>query len=263
MKKISTYFIAILLLVTMLAGCGAGADTNTPETLPDDAVIAAAPEVIPEATPESSEDGGAYEGDTFTHYTDTVYPQQIERYYTALSEKWEEGMYFDNGLSHLPFYYYEGNPLENVGYTFIDLDNDGSMELIIGAILNSEKDPAVFEIWTLVDGESHMLAQGSSRNRYILQYAEDDGMWYIVNEASNSAFNSATYYLMLNEGKFEVVQGVILDAFANEENPWFLTYDMDWDTSNDEPTDEATANAIFESNRKLYTVPEYLPYSSY
>ena len=88
-------------------------------------------------------------------------------------------------------------------------------------------------------------------------------MWYVVNECANGAANHATYYLMLSEGKLEVVQGIVFDAFADEENPWFMTYDLDWDTSNDEPIDEATANAILESNWKLYTALEYFPYIFY
>ena len=163
-------------------------------------------------------------------------------------------------MSALPYYYYEGNPLDNVGFGFVDLDNDGHWELVIGAILNAGQDPAVFEIWTLVDGEPVMLAQGGSRNRYVLEYVEEDNMWYVVNEGSSSAFSHATYYLMLNEGKLEVIQGIVFDASADEQNPWFLTYDMDWDVSNDEPIDEETANAILESNRKLYTALEYFPY---
>ena len=147
-----------------------------------------------------------------------------------------------------------------MGFGFVDLDNDGRWELIIGAIMNAEMDPAVFEIWTLVDDEPVMLAQGGSRNRYVLQYVEEDNMWYVVNEGSGSAFHHATYYLMLNEGKFEVVQGIVFDAMVDEENPWFMTYDLDWDVSNDQPLDEETATAILESNRKLYTALEYFPY---
>ena len=145
----------------------------------------------------------------------------------------------------------------------MDLDNDGRLELIIGAILNAEQDPSVFEIWTRADGEPVMLAQGGTRNRYVLQYVEEDTMWYVVNEGSNSAYSHATYYLMLNEGKLEVTQGIIFDAMADEQNPWFMTYDTDWDVSNDEPIDEATANAILEVNRKHYTALEYFPYIFY
>ncbi len=267
MKKISIYWIVILLIAAMLSGCGAPQDPQVPETkapatettAPTDAPTEAATEAVPEVTEEDI----VYEGDASSYYIDVAYAEQIGRYHTALSAKWDEGKYFENDMSALPYYYYEGNPLENVGFGFVDLDNDGHWELIIGAILNAEQDPSVFEIWTLVDGEPVMLAQGGSRNRYVLQYVEEDRMWYVVNEGSNGAANSATYYLMLNEGKLEVVQGIVFDAIADEENPWFLTYDLDWDTSNDEPIDEATANAILESNRKLYTAVELFPYIFY
>ena len=276
MNKHIFHLASLLLIVALLAGCGnapaaetaateqATVSTEAPATQ-QTTIPTEAPATQQTTVPNETEAGEdiVYEGDASSYYIDEVYAEQIARYHTALSEKWDEETYFDNGLSALPFYYYEGNPLENVGFGFVDLDNDGHWELIIGAILNAENDPAVFEIWTLVDGEPVMLAQGGSRNRYVLQYVEEDRMWYVVNEGSNGAANSATYYLMLNEGKFEVVQGVILDAIADEENPWFLTYDLDWDVSNDEPIDEATANAILESNRELYTALELFPYIFY
>ena len=256
MKKCVLLFASVLLIFGLFAGCG---NAETVETsVPEESTVTQ----TTTATQETEEDI-VYEGDASSYYIDVVYPEQIGRYYTALSEKWEEGKYFENDMSALPYYYYEGNPLNNVGFDFVDLDNDGHLELIIGAILNAEQDPAVFEIWTLVDGKPVMLAQGGSRNRYVLEYVEEDRMWYVVNEASNSAFNHATYYLMLNDGKLEVTQGIVFDASADEQNPWFLTYDMDWDVSNDEPIDEETANAILESNRSYYTALEYFPYIFY
>ena len=257
MKKYFLLFTAVFLAVVMLAACGPKTPAETPGTqVPVADPVTAATEITPEETQEDI----VYEGDASSYYIDEVYAEQIERYKTPLSEKWSEEQYFENGLSALPYYYYDGNPLDNVGFGFVDLDNDGHWELIIGAILNAEQDPAVFEVWTLVDGEPVMLVQGSSRNRYVLQHVEEDGMWYIVNEGSNSAANHATYYLMLSEGKLEVVQGIIFDAAADEQNPWFLTLDQDWDVSNDEPIDEETANAILESNRKHYTALELFPY---
>ena len=268
MKKISVFWIVILLIATILAGYFASNRMQAPvteqeTTAPTDAPTDPSTDTATESVPEDTEEDIVYEGDASSYYIDVAYPQQIARYYTALSEKWDEEKYFDNGLSALPYHYYEGNPLENVGFDFVDLDNDGRLELIIGAILNAETDPSVFEIWTLVDGKPVMLAQGGSGNRYVLQYVEEDRMWYVVNEATSSAYNHATYYLMLNEGKLEVIQGILFDALADAENPWFMTYDLDWDTSNDEPIDEATANAILESNRELYTAREYFPYIFY
>ena len=261
MKKRIPHFILLLLVAVLLVSCGNATDVET--TAPETPVADTAPvteERSTEPAPTETEEDIVYEGDAATYYIDVAYHDQIARYYSALSQQWDEGKYFENELSALPYYYYEGNPLENVGFGFVDLDNDGRWELIIGAIMNAERDPSVFEIWTLVDGEPVMLAQGGTRNRYVLEYVEEDNMWYVVNEGSSSAFSHVTYYLMLQEGKFEVVQGIVFDASADEENPWFLTYDMDGDVSNDEPIDEATANAILESNRQHYTALEYFPY---
>ena len=260
-------WIAILLIAVLLAGCGAAEPTN-PQTEPP--VSTGAPTEAPTEEPtefpteaptvaptEPSEDG------TVSDYVDEAYAEQIGRYYTALSEQWEEGRYFDSDMSALPYYYYEGESLDNVGFGYQDLDNDGSMELIIGAILNAEQDPVVFEIWTLVDGEPVMVAQSGTRNRYFLQFFEEENAWYVANEGSNSAANFGTYYLMLIDGKLEVTQGIVFDAMADEANPWFMAYDLDWDASNDEPIDEEMANAIMDSNRGHYTTAEYIPYSLY
>lgn len=256
MNKNSFSFLSLLLVVLILAGCNAAPQG---ETTAAPTVSTEAP--VPEQTtvPRETEEDIVYEGDASSYYIDVAYPAQIGRYHTALSEKWDESKYLAQDMCALPAHYYEGNPLDNVGFGFVDLDNDGHLELIIGAVLNAETDPAIFEIWTLANGEPVLLAQGDSENRYILQYAEEDRMWYVVNETSGNA----TYYLMLAEGKLEVVQGIRYDTLADAENPWFLTYDLDGDASNDQPIDSETANAILESNRKLYTALELFPYIFY
>ena len=272
MKKRSLFWLAILLTAALLVGCGpvetgesttteppAASETEESTQAPTEEVTEAPTEEVTEA----EEEDFVYEGDASSYYIDAAYAEQIDRYYTALSEKWDEDKYFDNDMSALPTYYYEGNPLNNVGFGFVDLDNDGRWELVIGAIENAETDPAVFEIWTMVDDKPVMVAQGSDRNRYVLQFAEEDNAWYVANEGSNSANNNATYYLMLIDGKLEVMQGILYDAEADPENPWFMTYDMDWDVSNDEPIDEDMATAILETNRSHYTALEYFPYILY
>ncbi len=193
-----------------------------------------------------------------------VYAKQIERYYTALSQKWDESAYFEHEMSPLAVYYgLEGNAFDNVGFAFMDLDGDGSQELIIGAIQNAGKDPLVFEIWTLKANEPVMLAQSGARNRYYLQYAEEDALWSVAYEGENGAANHAVHYLQLLDGELKVVQGIIFDAVANENDPWFMTYDLDWDVSNDTPIDEETANAVMDAERNHYAAAKYIPYSQY
>lgn len=278
MKKRFVFWLVMLMIAALLVGCDTPTNVEPNTTgqpiLETEAPAAALTEAATETTAEEvteapteaeaeDEEDIVYEGDASSYYIDVVYAEQIGRYYTALSEQWGEGEYYENEMSALPYYYYEGNPLDNVGFGFEDLDDDGHWELIIGAIQNAEQDPAVFEIWTLVDEQPVMLVQAGVRNHYVLQYVEEDNMWYVANEAANGAANHATYYMMLIDGKLEVMQGIIFDAAADEQNPWFMAYDLDWDVSNDDPIDEATANAILESNRNHYTALEYFPYIFY
>lgn len=259
MKKIFLCLVAIMLMAAMAAGCGAPAPAEPAQTT---APAQTTPETQAPAT-EASAETTAPAVAAPSDLVDEAYAQVVGRYYTALTEQWTEDKYFENDMSALAAYYYDGNPLENVGFAYLDLDNNGQNELIIGAIAHADQDPSVFEIWTIADGEPVMLAQGGSRNRYVMQFPEEDNAWYVVNEASNSAASYAVYYLMLIEGKLEVTQGILFDATADEQNPWFMTYDLDWDVSNDEPIDEELANAILDSNRMYYTALEYIPYTNF
>ena len=268
MKKTMLFLIAALFAVTLLAGCNAPVITEPPMSEePSSAVIETAEptiavtETAPAETEAPTEEDVTYEGDASSYYRDVVYAEQIARYHTALSEKWNEEQYNDNGMSEVLAAYYEGNPLENVGFGFVDLDNDGRWELVIGAILDAADAPAVFEIWTLVDDQPVMLAQANARNQYTLQYVEEDMMWYVAYESTN--FGNGTYYLLLNQGEFEVVQGIIYNSKADAQNPWFMTYDLDQDVSNNEHIDEDTAYAILDANRAHYTALEYCPYLYY
>lgn len=267
MKRVSSCLAIFLLMAAFLTGCSTPTVTEPdlseiPTTTPIETTVATEPPVAETVEPtEAPTETTGYTGPVFSEYVDEAYAEVIGRYYTALTEQWDVDKCFDNGLSALVSYYYDGNPLENVGFGYLDFDNNGQNELVIGAIENADRDPSVFEIWTIADGEPVMLAQGGSGNHLVLQFVDEDNVWYVVNEASNNAASNATYYMMLIEGKLEITQGILFDAAADPENPWFMTYDLDWDASNDEPIDEDMANAILENNRNFYTVLEYFPYT--
>ena len=258
MKKI-LLTLAVLLALSLLVGCSK--PQEEPSTPPTES--AATPSGKTDSTEATTPSLTESEDDASSDSDEAVYAQQIDRYYKAVSNQWDESTYFDHEMSALAAYYYDGNALDNIGYTFMDLDGDNNRELMIGAILNAERDPLVFEIWTVKNGEPVMLAQSGSHNRYYMQYAEEDDMWSVAYEAENGAANHAVYYLKLAEGAFEVLQGIIFDAVANENAPWFMAYDLDWDVSNDMSIDEDTANAVMEAERNNYTAIEYLPYSLY
>ena len=257
MKKSIVSAIILLLTLALLAGCGKP-QTQLPDPTKSTAEITTTPTgTIP------TEDDTEYEGDASSYYIDVVYRQQIERYHTAISQQWDESTYFDHEMSALAAHYYDEKSLDNIGFTFMDLDGDGIWELIIGAIKNAERDPLIFEIWALKNDEPVMIAQSGSNNRYYLQYSQEDDLWSVAYEAENGAANRAVYYLQLQDGEFQVTQGIIFDIRANENDPWFMTYDLDWDVSNDTPIDEETADSVMEAGRNLYAAQEYFPYSLY
>ena len=249
MNRFLMFTAAFALTLALITGCSKSQTVPTvTESIVESTTISAT-ETIPAET----------EGNVIT----AVYSRQIERYYTAISQQWDEGTYWDHEMSSLAACYYEGTPLENVGFAFMDLDGNGIQELLIGAILEADRDPLVFEIWTVRNSEPVMLAQSGSHNRYYLQYSEEDALWSVAYEAENGAANHAVYYLQLIDGEFQVIQGVIFDAFANETAPWFMAYDLDWDISNDTPIDEDTATAVMAAERNSYVPQEYFPYSQY
>lgn len=247
MKKVFVCGIALALILAMVTGC---APANQPQSPSSDPTTAATTKPATKPADPQPQWDEAY-------YLNTVYAPQIQRYRTAIAGLWDTGMYLEQGLSPLPANYCTGNPLENAGFALADLDSDGAWELVIGAT----KDHAIFEIWTLENGAPVMLAQSGSDNRYLLQRVGEAQTWQIVNEANNNIASFATYYMTLEEGKLKVTQGVVFDAFADEENPWFLTTDHDWDVSNDTPIDAEIADEILESNRHQFAAPEYTSYA--
>lgn len=255
MKHFLRITVIFLLTLIFLAGCSTTlADlpvSTRPSSSPTEPIAQAA--TIATAPADTK-------GDTAT---DPIYALQIERYYTAISQQWDENAYWDHEMSALAAYYYEATPLENVGFTFMDLDRNGIQELIIGAILAADADPLVFEIWTVRNGEPVLLAQSGSHNRYYLQYSREDDLWSVAYEAENGAANHAVYYLQLVDGQFHVIQGIVFDAIASENAPWFMAYDLDWDVSNDTPIDEDTANSVMHAGRNIYAAQAYFPYSQY
>ncbi len=59
-------------------------------------------------------------------------------YAQALTNNYGGEELIGSEISLLNMYCYEGNALDNVGYIFLDLDGDGTMELFIGAIGGDE-----------------------------------------------------------------------------------------------------------------------------
>ena len=213
--------------------------------------------------PEESTESAAEEVvETVDNNIDNVYEKQMKLFYRALSEKWDISQCFDNDISSLVANHREGDALENVGYALKDLDRDGKDELLIGALNRDFDGGMLYDIYTEKDGEVVHVLSGHERNRYYLQWLEE-GIYMIANEASNSAYSCAWYYYTLSGGELELIQGVVFDGSVDENNPWYLTYDTDWDVSNDTHDTDGVAESLVEVYTKQYATLEYTPFSEY
>ena len=283
MKKMKWILLLTLCVALLMSGCASASSQNaaveepadttaaepaatepadTSEAKPADAEEPAATETAeePEADASAATADGSSESTADSTDGRVIYAEQIARYAKALSEQWDMETYYENDMCEMVEAYYEGDPMENVGVAFPDLDADGKPELVIGAIYNSDNDPAVFEVWTTVNGTPVMLAQSHSRARYYLDY-DEAGVWFFSYEASNSAYSSGCYYYTLSGGALSLMQAIIYDGSVDPAAPWYMADDEDWDISNDDPIDEATYNAIWEAHAKKYEVFDYTPYS--
>lgn len=264
-KKMKWIGALVLALCLLLTACGAPASDPAPTATPEPTATAV-PTEEPAATAEPTEEPTAEpvsqpaeESTGIVNLAEEgkkLYAAQLTRYAAALSEQWPEGRYFESGMSEIAGYYYEGDARANVGVFFPDLDNDGSPEMVIGAILGADTDPVVLEVWTVKDGAPHMLVQSHARDRYFVEYLADENAWLIANEGSSGAASSVWLYYALQNGELSLVQGVTSEAGA-----WYMTYDTDYDVSNDTPSGETTCQAIIDSHTSCYAALDYIPYT--
>ena len=274
MKKI----LILLVMIVALLASGCQSQTPSPETeapAPTSSVAQESTENTVESvdettnipTEETDEEEATNEESDKQTSTDKIenvtYKEQLNLIYQALSEQWSVDKYFDNDISSLIANNYEGNALDNVGFALIYLDGNGVDELVISAVSKEDSIGMLYDVYSVVDDEVVHLLSGHERNRYYLQYMEEDGVYQITNEASDSAYRSAWYYYAVVDGKLELVQGIVMDAEANAENPWFFTYDEDWDVSNDTHDVDGMAQSIIDAYANSKIVLEYTPFSMY
>lgn len=161
------------------------------------------------------------EADVWGSYEEQ-YGDVLDKYYAALSEKWDGQKLSSEGLSQLSLYCQEGNALENVGYAFLDVNGDGVCELMIGAIHGDEfVNKMLFELYTLEDGVPVQIFAGQERDRYYIAGLEEGG-YLIANEASSGAANSAWFYYAIDGKELSVVQAILYDAAASPDQPWYM-----------------------------------------
>ena len=109
-----------------------------------------------------------------------MYQFIMDKYTAALSEHWNVDQLEDNGLNY-QLVYYDGN---DIGYMLLDINNDGTQELIIG-LIGYDYTASILDLYTISDNQLVQIISAGERNRYHLLR---NGLIY--NEGSSGATES-------------------------------------------------------------------------
>ncbi len=180
----------------------------------------------------------------------TLYMQIIAGYTAVLTGEAEvpEDDTFNFSL-YMSTQYSEADPLECIGYTFLDLDGDGIPEMILGETDVLEENGFLFDIWTIREGHAVQLVQGWDRNRLYLAIGENG--YALYQEGADSAFVSLYDYGAIRDGQVVWDQQLISNSEA--ETVWTL---------NEKTVDESKALELIKDwNSQVFT-PSLIPISS-
>lgn len=145
-----------------------------------------------------------------------MYGNILSLYKKALSEEWEYDLLKENNLNYLcRYYYHKGTALEDIGYTFYDINSDGIDELIVGEI-----EDYIFDVYTYQDEQAILIAQGGERCWYDIC---EDGK--LSTKGSSGATTTFYEFYVLEAGAKELkyIECVALDWNLNPDNPYFYT----------------------------------------
>lgn len=190
------------------------------------------------------------------------YSSILTAYYTALQEKLSQGELMEQGFSNLAAYYYGEDMMEKIGYAFLDLDGDGTDELLIGAIEGDDFiRQQIFNLYYLNDDLPWQGLSGTERDRYYL--CREGGNFIIINEGSSSASNTVLWYYTLREGELVPMQTIVYIAENDREGQWSYAAGEDAVLNRRATITEEEAQKIIRTYDEYRITPEYIPFSDF
>lgn len=151
----------------------------------------------------------------------------------------------------------EGNGLEQVGYTLLDLNGDGMSELIVG-ITNQHPtmQNSILDIYTIENNQLIHAVSSQEEQTWYLCFDEAGGYQIAMLESKN-VDKKGWYYWVMEESRLFVGQAIIYDKSNRSNGPWFMSYDSDWNSNNDEPIEKQLAKDIIDAYKNTYMQMNY------
>lgn len=177
------------------------------------------PEQEAETAVEEQEE--AVEGDASTYYVEQ-YKEVLDTHYKAYKKQWNPSKMQKSNLSLIAACATKNDPLEDYGYAFLDVDGDGSYELMFGTVEETEAyQKVIFEMYTLKNEKPVQVFCSEERDRYYIG-KDDEGGYIITNCGASSSSEVEWEYSVLKEGKLSTFQKIMYSEEADEDNPWFI-----------------------------------------
>ena len=152
-------------------------------------------------------------------------------------------------------YFFSDMTWQTPGYLLMDLDGNGTDELLFGENHDDGWNGIIYNIYTISDGALVHVADGWERNRY---YLCENG--YIANESSGGASESVYCYYTYEGTALTLVEAIVYDASSDPENPWFYTtQDSFSETASLTPVSETDARAVMDGY--TYILPQFTPFT--
>ena len=184
MKKLFSILLILALCLTAFTACGGKAEPGpTPVPVPT-AEPTVEPTVEPTAEPTAEPDTAPTDADTIADYAAV-----FGTYNQLLAEGWGGEELMAHDLPLLIMYCVGDAPFDNIGYLLLDVDGDGTQELLTGTLISDEfYAPIVFEMYTLTpEGSPVRVFSSRGGGRYYL--CEDNSFLF---EGANSAADSVS-----------------------------------------------------------------------
>lgn len=156
----------------------------------------------------------------------TSYQEILDILYQGISNHWADYDYYhsdfsgDLGISYM--WYMDPNiSLDNSGYALIDLNDDGTSELLVSKVAEGawgSGEGMIYDLYSLQNGKVVHLASSGERDTYHLCKNN-----MIANESSNSASNMVhRFYSMNRDGTgLKLKEFVVYDDLKKPKDPWF------------------------------------------
>ena len=183
MKKLFSVLLILALCLTAFTACGGKAEPSpVPTAAAPTAEPAAQPTAEPTVEPTAEPTAAPTEADTIADYASV-----FGTYNQLLTEGWGGEELMAHDLPLLIMYCVGDAPFDNIGYLLLDVDGDGTQELLIGTLASDEfYAPIVFEMYTL-NPEGSVVRVFSSQERARYYLCDDNSFLF---EGANSAADS-------------------------------------------------------------------------